>query len=234
MTAQLRRFWKDAAIAPHADGWAVTLDGRTALTPARAPLATPHKRLAAAVASEWAAAGESVDPRAMPLTGFLNATIDRVGPHHAALAEDMARFAAMDLVCYRAEAPDALVLRQAAAWDPILEWVAQRYDVRLACGTGVTPVAQTPQTLTRLGAAVLALDPYRLAAGIKLSGIFKSLALTLSVIEGARDALQAYEISRIDEIFQAERWGEDAEASRRTARERREVDEAGSFLAQLD
>jgi chaperone required for assembly of F1-ATPase len=230
----LRRFWTSAAIVPHAEGWAVALDGKTALTPARAALATRHKRLATAVAAEWAAVGESVDPRAMPMTGFLNATIDRVGPQHTALAMDVAKFAGMDLVCYRAEGPEALVQRQAAGWDPVLEWIGRRYDVRLASATGVTPVAQPAEGLARLNAAVAALDSYRLTAGIKLSGIYKSLALTLCVLEGERDAVQAYGLSRIDETFQAERWGEDAEAARRAAREREEAGDVAMFLALLD
>jgi chaperone required for assembly of F1-ATPase len=229
-----RRFWTAAAIVPHADGWAVTLDGKTALTPARAALATRHKRLADAVAAEWAAAGATVEPQAMPLTGFLNAVIDRVRPERGTLGASVAAFAQSDAICYRAERPDDLIARQAAGWDPVLSWLERRHGARLIRGTGVLPVAQAPEALTRLAQAVAALDAYRLAATLKMSGMFKSLALTLAAIEGERGVLEAYDLSRIDETYQAEHWGEDAEAARRVARDREELRAAAAFLAALD
>lgn len=230
----LRRFWTAAAIAPHQDGWAVTLDGKVARTPAKGALATRHKRLAEAVALEWAGAGEAIDPRAMPLTGFLNAVIDRVRPNQTALAADVAKFGGAELLCYRAERPPELAARQAAGWDPVLDWVVKRFDARLICGVGVTPIPQSSETLKQLAKAVHGLDAYRFTAALKLSGIYKSLALTLAVVEAERDALAAHDLSRIDERFQAERWGEDAEAARRVAHEREELVSVASFLAALD
>lgn len=228
------RFWTSAAVAPHGDGWAVTLDGKTALTPGRAALATRHKRLAEAVSAEWADAPEKVDPLAMPMTGYLNAVIDRVTPHRPGLAADVTTFAASELICYRAEAPEVLVERQKFGWDPILAWLDQRHGARLICGVGVTPILQSEPALARLALAVTELDTYRLAAALKLTGIMKSLALTLAVIDGERDTQVAYELSRIDEDFQSERWGEDAEAARRVAREREEMSAVAAFLCALD
>lgn len=233
MTAP-RRFWTRAAVAAHPDGWAVSLDGKTALTPARAALATRHKNLAQAVAAEWDAVGEILDPRALPLTGYLNAVIDRVRPNRGRFAADVAQFAGAELICYRADSPAALVARQRAGWDPILDWMTERYDIRLACGLGVTPIRQSPETLVRLAAAIDAFDEYRLTAALKLTGVTKSLALTLAVVAGARDAMTAYDLSRIDEAFQTEHWGEDAEAARRVAREREDVAAAAAFLSALD
>lgn len=229
-----RRFWTNAAIAPHSEGWAVALDGKTALTPARAALATWHRRLAAAVAAEWAGAGETIDPGTMPLTGYLNAVIDRVEPNKAALATELARFAEHELVCYRADGPPALVRRQAEGWDPLLAWLRARYDAALTPGAGVLHIAQPPGALARLNAAVQALDGYRLAAALKFSGITKSLALTLAVVEGEHDAASAYALSRIDETYQAEQWGEDNEAARRVAKEMAEARIVAQFLDLLD
>lgn len=232
--SSLRRFWKEAAVVPHADGWAVALDGKLALTPARAPLASPHRRIAEGVAAEWTSAPESIDPRAMPLTGYLNAVIDRVRPNQSSLAAELSRFAAHDLVCYRAEGPPALVQRQRERWDPVLAWVRERYDAGLNAGAGVLHIPQSDETVSRLDAAVRGLDAYRLAAAWKLSGIVKSLVLTLAAIEGWHTPEAAYAASRIDEDFQAEQWGQDAEAARRVTHEKGEVAAISNFLGLLD
>jgi chaperone required for assembly of F1-ATPase len=235
MTApQLRRFWTEAAVTPHPAGCAVTLDGKTALTPARNPLATPHRRLAEAVAQEWACAPDVLEPQNMALTGLLNAVIDRVGAHRAAMAADIARIAAHELLCYRADKPAGLVARQAAAWDPVLSWLKSRYDVHLNVGAGLMHIEQPPESHSRLAAAVAALDPYRLTAAIKLTGITKSLALTLAALQRQMSPADAHDASRIDERFQAEHWGEDAEATRRVAKERAELDIVSAFLSALD
>lgn len=231
---QLRRFWIDASVVPYADGYAVALDGKIALTPQRAVLATQHKRLAEAAALEWANAPPMIDPRDMPLTGFLNAVIDRVRGHASVLGHDVANLAAHELICYRTDGPPELARRQAAAWDPILDWLKARYDVALIVTVGVMHIAQPHEGLTRLAVAVSALDPYRLAAATKSSGLLKSLALTLALLDGRLTARDAYAASRIDESFQAEHWGVDAEAARKTAREEIEIDQLAQFLSCLD
>jgi chaperone required for assembly of F1-ATPase len=126
------------------------------------------------------------------------------------------------------------VARQAAAWDPVLAWLRTRYDVALNVRAGVMHIDQPADGLARLTAAVAALDPYRLAAAIKLTGLTKSVALTLAALEKHATLPEAYEASRADEIFQAEQWGDDAEASRRVARERAELTTLAAFLAALD
>jgi chaperone required for assembly of F1-ATPase len=235
MTAtSIRRFWREATVVPHAEGCAVALDGKVALTPARAALATVHRRLAEAVAGEWRDAPETLKPEEMPLTGYLNAVVDRVEPNKEALGRELARFADHELICYRADGPPALVQRQAQGWDPVINWIRDRYDATLATGAGILHIPQSDETLARLTKAVQGLDAYRLAAALKLSGITKSLALTLAAVEGWRTPQEAYALSRIDETFQAEQWGEDAEAARRVAKEMAEIGALAQYLALLD
>src|SRR5690349_7292011 len=118
----MKRFWKDVAVEREADGFALTLDGRPVKTPGRASLLLPTPQLAEAIAQEWRAVGETIDPRAMPLTGLANAAIDRVGAAHAAFAAGLAAYGETDLLYYRADGPAELIERQATAWDPLLDW----------------------------------------------------------------------------------------------------------------
>ena len=230
----VRRFWTNVAVTPHADGFQILLDGKAALTPARAPLATRHLRLAEAVAAEWAAAGEIIDPRMMPMTGFLNAIIDRVGPNRAALAGDVARYAEYELLCYRAAYPAELARRQALAWDPLLRWCGDTFGAVLLSAEGVLSIQQPSDAIARLTFAVNALDDYRLAVAVKLAGLYKSTVLTLAVVHGHCEGSEAYDASRIEEDYQAEQWGLDAEAARRVARERSDLAEACRLLSLLD
>lgn len=229
-----RRFWTDALAVPHEGGWAIALDGKTALTPARAALATRHQRLAEAVAAEWRDAAETLKPETMPLTGYLNAVIDRVRANQAALAVEVERFARHELVCYRAEGPPELVRRQNKEWDAVLTWLRGRHGASLHVATGLIPIEQPAEALARIQGLVHALDAYRLTAALKLSGITKSLVLTLAALEGWLTPQEAHASSRIDETFQAEHWGEDAEAARRVAKEQAEVAFVARFLDLLD
>src|SRR5690242_1409373 len=136
-TRFVKRFWKTAEAVATARGFAIALDGRRVKTPAKAELILPTEQLADAVAAEWNRVGETIDPREMPLTGFANAAIDRIGPAKEEFAEGVARYGESDLTCYRAEGPDALVRWQLEAWDAILEWARRRYDVDFAICSGV-------------------------------------------------------------------------------------------------
>jgi len=227
----VKRFWTDVAIGP---GRSVTLDGRPVRTPGRAPLALPTDALAGLVADEWRGVGDTVDPRAMPLTGLANAAIDRIAPDPAAFADGLARYGESDLLCYRADAPAELAQRQAAAWDPPLAWARARYDVHWTVATGIVHQAQPPATLVRLGAAVAALDPFRLAALSPLVTITGSLVLALALLENAIGPEAAWAASRVDEDWQAERWGEDPLAAAAAADRRRGFDAGVAFLRALD
>jgi chaperone required for assembly of F1-ATPase len=194
------------------------------------PLALPTDALAQAVAQEWRAVGETVDPRAMPLTGLANAAIDRIAPDPAPFAAGLARYGESDLLCYRAAGPQPLVERQAAAWDPPLDWVRGRYDVHFAVATGVMHVAQPPLTIQRLGDAVAARDAWTLAALSPVVTITGSLVLALALAEEAMTADAVWAASTLDEDWQAELWGVEPLAVQARETRRAEFDAGVRFL----
>ena len=180
--AAVKRFYK---VAVAGAGGVILLDGRPVRTPARRPLALPNERLARAVADEWAAQEDEIDPRAMPLTGLANAAIDHAAPDPAGFAARLAAYGESDLLCYRAEGPASLAARQAAEWDPALAWAEARYAIDFAVTQGIVPVTQRPWTVERLREAVASRDPFALAALSPLVTISGSLVLALAVAEGA-------------------------------------------------
>ncbi len=216
-----------------ADGFALMLDGRAVKTPARAALEVPTSALAEAIAHEWQAQGETVDPRSMPLTALANAAIDRVTPDRDSFAAGLARYGESDLLCYRAEGPDRLIARQAEHWDPILAWARSRYDVELRVTTGVVHQPQPAATLMRLRQAVAARDTFDLAGLSPLVTVSGSLILALALAEGAVDLEQAWSAAALDDLWQAEKWGEDSEAAAALAARRRDFDAGARFLELL-
>jgi chaperone required for assembly of F1-ATPase len=230
----LKRFWSAAEAVAEEGGWGVRLDQRPLRTPGRALLAVPSEPLAEAIAQEWAVAGETVDPRAMPLTGLANAAIDRVAPDRGAFAAGLARYAEADLACYRAEGPASLAAGQAESWDALLGWARRRFDVDFVTTTGLVHVAQPKATVERLSHEVAALDPFRLAGLSPLVTIGGSLVAALAVLEGALAPGQAWEAVSIDERWQIEKWGADAEAEAALANRRQDFLAAARFLELLD
>lgn len=230
----MKRFWKDVAVAPEGGGWRISLDARPVKTPARAPLVVPTEALADAIAGEWRSVEQGVDPRAMPLTGLANAAIDRVAPDPTAFAAGLARYAEADLLCYRAEGPNLLVDRQAERWDPLLAWARRRYDVDFCTTAGIMHVGQPTATVERLGHAVATLDPFHLAGLSPLVTIGGSLVAALAVEEKAMTAEAAWDAVSIDERWQLEQWGADAEAEQLLASRRRDFLAAARFLDLLD
>lgn len=225
----MKRFWKTVTIV---DG-AIELDGRPVRTPARAALTLPTPQLAEAVAEEWRSVGEELDPRAMPLTGLANAAIDQIAPNPAPFAADLARYGESDLLCYRAELPEPLVERQAAQWDPLLDWARTRYDVHFETTAGIMHRPQPPATIARLQEVVAALDPFRLAALSPLVTISGSLVAALALLEGASDREAVWRAAMLDEDWQAEQWGEDDLATRARNVRRADFDAAVRFLSLL-
>lgn len=230
----MKRFWKEASAVQGEHGWGIELDGRSVRTPAKAPLALPSEALAEAIATEWNESGETVDPRAMPLTGLANAAIDRVAPDPDRFAEGLARYGENDLLCYRAESTVSLVARQAGLWDPLLAWARRRYDVDFVVTTGVAHVAQPEATLARLAHAVAAIDPFRLAGLSPLVTIGGSLVAALAVLEGGVSTEQVWEAVSLDDRWQLEQWGEDQEAVLALAARQRDFSSAANFLTLLD
>lgn len=222
----MKRFYRAAEVREGAGGWTVALDGRPVMTPARAHLALPTPALAAAVAAEWDGQGERVRPETMPLTRAANSAIDRVVPERAAVAMAVARYGESDLLCYRAEAPEGLVERQKALWDPLLGWAAETLGARLLLAEGVIHVAQPEPALARLREAVAAHDAWGLTALHETVTLTGSLVIGLALSHGAVATETAWEAGRVDEAWNAEQWGEDAEAAARAAARKRDFDAA--------
>jgi chaperone required for assembly of F1-ATPase len=226
----VKRFYKEAR-AGGDNG--VLLDGRPVRTPGRAPLVPPTARLAEAIAEEWNAQAERIDPRAMPLTGLANAAIDRIAPARAAFAGGLAAYGESDLLCYRAEGPAPLVARQAGHWDPILAWARVRYDVAFEVIAGIVHKPQPPETVARLADAVDARDPFQLAGLSPLVTLSGSLVIALALAEGALCLDDAWAAATLDEQWQAEHWGEDEEAAGALANRRADFAAAARFLSLL-
>jgi chaperone required for assembly of F1-ATPase len=225
-----KRFYKAVDVREEPDGFALLLDGRSIKTPAGKPLRAPARALAEAIAAEWRAQGETLAPETMPLTKSLNTALDRIASNRAAIVEDLAKYAASDLLCYRAAAPQELVRRQAEMWDPWIEWAAERFGARLTVTTGVNPVAQTEEALARLKDAVAAHDDHQLVAlhaGVTITG---SAILGLAFAAKALTADQAFATAQIDESNQAELWGSDAEAEKARANRLAELKAAEAYL----
>jgi chaperone required for assembly of F1-ATPase len=226
----MKRFYKEVAITSEGG---ILLDGRPVRTPARAPLILPNSQLAEAVAAEWREQGEEIDPRSMPFTGLSNAAIDRVAPDPLAFGDGLARYAETELLCYRAADPPELVSRQDAAWNPILDWAQQRYDVHFMLVTGIMHQPQSEGMQKRLAEAVAALEPFALAAFNPLVTISGSLVIPLAYAEGHLEADAAFDAAHLDELWQEEQWGADDLAL--TARNVRRADflAAAQFLKLL-
>lgn len=229
----LKRFYRHASPRPAEGGHTIHLDERQLKTPARAPFIVPTAELAEAAAAEWNAQGEKLDLAAMTLTALANAAIDRIAPDREAFARRLAAYGRNDLLCYRTASPAELAARLAKGWQPVLDWLAETHGARLTLAEGVVHVDQPPEALAALERAVLALDPFRLGALHVLTTGMASLGLGLAVAGGLLTAAEAFDLSRLDEEYQAERWGRDSEADSRTARIRAEAESAGRFLSLL-
>lgn len=226
-----RRFWTEATVHPTDGGFAVHLDTRPVRTPLKTPLILPTEGLAHAVAAEWQAQGAKVNPATMPFTRTANSAIDTVTLQFEAVAAMLAAYGETDLLCYRATGPAALIDRQAAAWDPLLDWSASALQAPLRATSGVMHIDQPATSLATLGAAVRALSPFQLAAFHDLVAISGSLVLALAVARGRLTADQVWALSRLDEDWQIEEWGADEEAAEIAAQKHAAFLQADRFYA---
>lgn len=226
----MRRFWKEVTTQQSAWGVGIELDGRPLKTPMRNALLLPTTTLTDAVVAEWRAVEKEIDPAKMPFTGFANAAIDHVAPDRTEFAARIAAYGQTDAFCYRAEAEDPLAARQAAEWDPWLDWARTRYDVSFVLVEGIMPKPQPPASLEKLGAAVAARGTFELAAMAKLAHLSGSLVATLAVVEGQGDAAAIWTACCLDEIWQEELWGSDYWAQKNRADREAEFMQAAQFL----
>lgn len=210
-----KRFYKAAAPAPVEGGFAVQLDGRTPKSPARKPLVVPTLALAELVASEWEAQVEFIDNSIMPASRLAFTAIDRVSETRPEVAREITAYAASDHLCYRAEHPTALVERQAREWDPMLDWAKGEHGLAFTPIAGIIHQPQPDATLATVESLALALDDFTLTGLAFAAGLYGSTVLALAVRAGRLTGQGALDLSRLDEIHQAEQWGEDAEAKAR-------------------
>lgn len=226
-----KRFWASATAEACDGGFTVQLDGRVVKTPAKSAFVVPTLAMAKAAAAEWDAQTGAIKPETMPVTRAANSAIDKVAVQFDEVVGLLAAYGASDLLCYRAQEPPDLVARQAAGWDPLLDWSAATLGARLVVTSGIIHVAQPTETLARLHALTAAFDPFRLAAFHDLVAISGSLVLALAVTRGRLTPDEAFDLSRIDEIWQAEIWGKDDEAEVLETARHQAYREAGRFYA---
>ncbi len=220
----MKRFWNTVSV----ENGTVLLDNRLVKTPGQMTLTLPTPQLAEAVADEWRAVGDDIRPHEMPLTGLANSAIER-----APDAETLAVYGETDLLCYRAENPPELAAREAGVWDPLLDWARKRFDISFNVTSGIIHTAQPAETVRRLGAAVTAYDDFHRTALSSLVTIGGSLVVALMLAEDAITADAAFDACHLDEMWQAELWGEDWMAT--DARNARRTDflSAARFLSLL-
>ena len=229
----MKRFYQKAEPAGRAGGYAITLDGKPIKTPGKRDLLVPSGALAAAIAEEWNAQETEVRASTMPLTRLATTAVDRVATQRDAIIRQTANYAATDLVCYRATHPPALAARQQAVWQPLIDWAVLRYDAPLVVTSGVIPKSQSADSLRAFAAAVAEHDDFALTALHVATAACGSLIIALALLEGQLDAQQAFAASQLDESFQIEGWGEDAEQAERRRALAADIQAAARFISLL-
>ena len=229
-----KRFYKNVSVAPLENGFVVHLDGKPVRTPGKALLALPTEAAATLVADEFAAQVETINPVSMPVMRLVNTAIDGVANDPQAVLEDILRFASSDLLCYRADAPQGLVERQNRHWNPVLDWARSSLGARFNLAEGIIHVEQPRETIAVLGSHLnQRAEPLRLAAIHVMTSLTGSALLALAVDYGALDGDAAWAAGHVDEDWQIEHWGQDAEAVARRAARKRDMMAAVSLLEAL-
>lgn len=229
-TKMPKRFYKDVTTELRDEGHVVLLDGRMVKTPGKLTLALPDARLAEAVADEWRAQKTHIEPDTMHLTRIVNSGIEAVPPKREEVADEIAGYAGSDLLCYRVETPARLAERQAQHWDPVLGWIEKTFGARLTLAAGIIHVAQPEEALAAIRKAVGAFEPMQLAALHTATSLSGSVLLALALAHEHLDKDAAWAAAFVDENWNAELWGEDAEAARARARKHEEFGAAAFVL----
>ena len=225
-----RRFYKEVTTMFIEGAFQVALDGRSVRTPSGADLGLPTAALAEAIAREWAAQTDTIDPGTMPLMQLACTALDRVIPNRSAIVADTVAYGRSDLLCYRAGDPPELVQKQVEAWQPILDWLSTHVDATLLVTTGIMPVAQDDAAIAALNQTVAAFEDFPLTAVARMTQVFGSLALALAVARMYIPWAKAVDLAALDEAYQSERWGEDREATERRRNMRAEAEQASRLL----
>ena len=231
-----RRCYKEVTVQQWDGACLLLLDGHAAKSPGRNPIALPALAAARAVADEWSAQDETIDPAAMPLTRIVNSAIDGVALRLGATVDEIARYAGADLVCYRAAGPRMLIEAQAAAWDPILAFAREKLGTYFICAESVVFIEQSELARAAVKEAVTRVansgpaEPFAVAALQVMTTLTGSVLLALAVAHGAHTPAEAWGAAHVDEDFEMRAWGEDAEALQRRARQWREMEAAAHLF----
>jgi chaperone required for assembly of F1-ATPase len=226
----MKRVYRAVRVAPAGDGWSILLDARTLQTPGRAALALPKQALAEAVAAEWDAQTDRIVPATMPLMRLAATAIDRVALQRPQVVEEVVGYAGTDVVCYRADRPAELIARQAALWQPLVDWATLRFDAPLPVTTGIVPRRPPPAVEAAFRSVVEPLDLWWLTALHAATTTCGSIVIGLALAEQRLDAEGAWAAAQLDETFQIEQWGEDAEAAARRRELKRDIEATVRFM----
>jgi chaperone required for assembly of F1-ATPase len=229
---QRRRFYREVDVVEQEGGFAVRLDQRPVRTPARRLLAAPARPLAEAIAAEWDAVGETIDPAHMPLTRLANSIIDGVADAAQPVSDEVMKYLGGDLLFYRADQPEGLVAAQAEAWDPILDWAHKEFGAQFILAEGVMFVGQPDRAVSAIR-AVMPGDAWRLGALHSATTLTGSALLSLALAKGRLSPEQAWSAAHVDEDWQMARWGRDEMALQRRQSRWEEMRAAAEVLAAL-
>jgi len=229
----VRRTYKQVNVIATADGFGIALDGKPLSTPAGTPIIVPTECLAQAVAAEWAGQPDVLDLNRAPLSQIAGIALDRIAARRSDIRDELLAYAQTELVCHRAEGPPALVSRQQATWQPLLDWLAREFAAPLTVNQGVMANPQPPASLAALARAMALFDDFALAALSLAVAATGSLVIGLALATGEIDITGAFDAAELDATYQIERWGEDGEATKRRAQIRNDLAAAARFMALL-
>lgn len=227
-----RRFYEEVNVTEVNGGFIVRLDAHELKTPAKKPLVMPTVALAQHVADEWRAQETDIDSYSMPTMRLVSTALDRVADVPMETAQAFAAYGMSDLLCYRAENPDKLVKKQADAWDPILDWAKNRFDMSFEVTQGILPINQPADNEGRL-LAIAGTDVFRLTGLAHMAAILGSAILATAADEAHIDAQQAYQLAFLDDLYQIDEWGSDEEAVDRLDKIALDIRHASSYLSAL-
>ena len=227
-----KRFYKSVTVEGADREWQILLDGKQLRTPGKIKLSVPSKPLAEMIAGEWEAQTDRINPSLMPVTRLVNVAVEQTPSRHADLIAEARRYAETDLICYRAPEPRILKERQSAAWDKWQAWAAEQ-GVNLSKTESLQAIEQPDESLAAVEDFALSLDDLPLTLFVHLTAVFGSVVLAMAVMQGELTAVEAFDISRVDAVYQIELWGEDEEQAEITAGLRAETIALGSVLGKL-
>ena len=232
-SAPLKRFYKTVAVENDGNGFRVTLDGRQLKTPAKRSLLVPTQKLADALAQEWDAQEEVINPETMPMMALVSTAIDRIGQLRNGVIEQIAKYAETDLVCYWADNADELTARQSKTWMPFIEWTKETFGVKLIPQTGIMPVKQPEETFNTFHKVIDEYNDWEIAALSSATHCTGSLIIALALLKEHINVQEAFDASQVDETYQIELWGEDWEAKDRREAIMRDLNNVVAYLNHL-